>query len=171
MADIASLRWEIAAEEALIAEYRRKLAELPLGERAKQADLIFESMRRVSSLMEELQAKQRQSRDQKEITPMTDTLSEREKELVEAVRSWHGDGIWRLKDGNMVNDSWARLSAALKAYDPKPEPVPVIPEWEDFAKGHARYNYIHEDKVYVGFEPVSRESYEAIRKATARMPD
>ena len=66
MADIASLRWEIAAEEALIAEYRRKLAELPLGERAKQADLIFESMRRVSSLMEELQEKQRQLRDQKE---------------------------------------------------------------------------------------------------------
>lgn len=103
---------------------------------------------------------------------MTDTLSEREKELVEAVRSWHGDGVWRLKDGNMVNDSWARLSAALKAYDPKPEPVPVIPEWSEFV------NIIARDPSVAGvalkdpdFLRIDEAQYNAIRKATARMPD
>lgn len=102
---------------------------------------------------------------------MTDTLSEREKELVEAARmmitldedTMNGVGLFYRIDN---------LNAALKAYDPKPEPVPVIPEWKEFV------NIIARDPSVAGvalkdpdFLRIDEAQYNAIRKATARMPD
>ena len=95
---------------------------------------------------------------------MTDTLSEREKELVEAARMvttldkdiMNGVGLFHRIDN---------LNDALKAYDPKPEPVPVIPSWEELS---------NDQRYRIGFTygpDTTQAIYERIRCLTARMPD
>ena len=106
---------------------------------------------------------------------MTDTPSQREVDLVEAAMDLRR--IFRGCDEsrNIATDVAITIKTiidALKAYDPKPEPVPVIPEWKEFV------NIIARDPSVAGvalkdpdFLRIDEAQYNAIRKATARMPD
>lgn len=99
---------------------------------------------------------------------MTNTpISEREKALLEAVRKYFAyNSIGITHPAAVGQEDLLPILDALRAYDPKPEPVPVIPAWEEFIIGK---NYV--DIGMVKLRPsalISREDYEAIREATSR---
>jgi hypothetical protein len=98
---------------------------------------------------------------------MTEFTSERERELYEAVR-----GLWN-DIGNLK--AQIRVGEALHAYDPKPEPVYILPEWEDFIRnktvGHKCINFKLFRWVVLDGAIVSVSDYNAIRTATAKTPE
>lgn len=99
---------------------------------------------------------------------MTDTLSARERELVEAARSIqaHGNG-W-------FSPYLDALQAALRAYDP-PRKVYTMPPWEEFLLAWAS-NVDFSGEPYAIIEPydgpgkgsVSKSHYNLIREALAK---
>jgi hypothetical protein len=102
---------------------------------------------------------------------MTDTLSERERELVSAINAYfeekgdpdRSDSVRTLK----------RLKDAISAYDPKPSPIPIIPAWEEFVKGPKVFRHREAVLIDIGSKSaveIQKIEYEAIRQATAKVP-
>lgn len=99
---------------------------------------------------------------------MTNTpISEREKGLVMSAKVF-------LQCADLSHDNFSRkategfLRDSLRAYDPKPEPVPVIPAWEDLDR-YAQDSLNGMIAQYMDLpEATCKSVYNYIRKVTSR---
>lgn len=102
---------------------------------------------------------------------MTDTLTDRERALVEAAKEIAS--VWQQLGGEQYYTFMQkRLVSALRAYDPPKVKRYCMPEWEDFARGRQTIGgstpgvFVRNEKT--GCEiPVFQSSYELAREALA----
>lgn len=100
---------------------------------------------------------------------MTIFASDTERDLVTAASAF-------LKLADLSHDNLLRkemaayLARILRTYDPKPEPVPVIPAWEEFTMNKLTVDEATMVLFCNSDVKIQKSVYEAIRALTSKAP-